>query len=85
MRQVHEESHGGTEGCNCPKRGFGTLRHRDDFSRLVSISYIYKISHTEQDSENESYLLSHVQTFEPMDCRPPGSSVRGVLQARTLE
>ena len=23
--------------------------------------------------------------YDPMDCSPPGSSVRGVLQARTLE
>ena len=43
MRQVHEESHGGTESCNCPKRSFRTLRHMDDFSSLISISCIYKI------------------------------------------
>ena len=31
-------------------------------------------------------LLSHVQLFsDPMYCSPPGSSVHGVFQARTLE
>ena len=29
--------------------------------------------------------LSHVQLFVDVDCSPPGSSVRGILQARTLE
>ena len=33
-------------------------------------------------------VLSHfscVQLCDPRDCRPPGSSVHGILQARTLE
>ena len=31
-------------------------------------------------------LLSQVQLFrEPMECRPPGASVHGISQARTLE
>ena len=30
-------------------------------------------------------LLSRVQLCNPMDCSPPGSSVHGILQARTLE
>ena len=30
-------------------------------------------------------LLSCVQLCDPMDCSPPGSSVHGILQARTLE
>ena len=30
-------------------------------------------------------LLSCVQLCNPMDCRPPGSSVHGILQARILE
>ena len=31
-------------------------------------------------------IFSHVQLFcDPMDCSPPGSSVRGILQARILE
>ena len=29
--------------------------------------------------------FSHVQLCDPMDCSPAGSSVHGVLQARTLE
>ena len=29
--------------------------------------------------------FSHVQLCDPMDCSPPGSSVHGILQARTLE
>ena len=29
--------------------------------------------------------FSHIQLCDPMDCRPPGSSVHGVLQARILE
>ena len=30
--------------------------------------------------------FSHVQFFvDPMDCSPPGSSVQGISQARTLE
>ena len=30
-------------------------------------------------------LWPHVCVHGPMDCSPPGSSVRGILQARTLE
>ena len=30
-------------------------------------------------------VLSHVRLCDPRDCGPPGSSVHGVLQARTLE
>ena len=30
-------------------------------------------------------LFSHVRPYDPMDCSPPGSSVRGILQARILE
>ena len=30
-------------------------------------------------------LQSHVTLCDPMDCRPPGSSVHGALQARILE
>ena len=30
-------------------------------------------------------VLSHVWLCDPMDCSPPGSSVRGIVQARTLE
>ena len=29
--------------------------------------------------------LGRVRLFDPMDCSPPGSSVHGILQARTLE
>ena len=29
--------------------------------------------------------LSHVRLCDPMDCNPPGSSVDGIFQARTLE
>ena len=29
--------------------------------------------------------LSQARLFEPMDCSPPGSSVHGILQARTLQ
>ena len=32
------------------------------------------------------WLLTHVQLFcDPMDYSPPGFSVHGILQARTLE
>ena len=27
----------------------------------------------------------HPTLFDPIDCSPPGSSVRGILQARILE
>jgi len=37
------------------------------------------------ESENESESLSHVQLSDPMDCSLPGSSVRGIFQARVLE
>ena len=30
-------------------------------------------------------LRSHTTLCDPMDCSPPGSSVHGFLQARTLE
>ena len=31
------------------------------------------------------WLLSHVRLCNPMGCKPPRSSVHGILQARTLE
>ena len=35
---------------------------------------------------SESVLVSQLSlTVTPMDCSPPGSSVHGILQARTLE
>ena len=34
----------------------------------------------------KGWLLSRVRLFcDPMECSPPGSSVHGILQARTLE
>ena len=33
----------------------------------------------------EGVSCSVVTLCDPMDCRPPGSSVHGILQARTLE
>ena len=36
-------------------------------------------------SENESVSRSVVSDSDPMDWDPPGSSVRGILQARILE
>ena len=30
-------------------------------------------------------LQSYLTLCDPMDCSPPGSSVHGILQARTLE
>ena len=49
-----------------------------------------RVSHLDQESVLLStvcaQLLSHVQLFvTPMDCRPPGSSVHGIFQARILE
>ena len=39
-----------------------------------------------QESENESEVTQSCLTLsDPMHCSPPGSSVPGVLQARTLE
>ena len=36
--------------------------------------------------ESESAIAQSCLTFcNPMDCSPPGSSVRGILQARILE
>ena len=32
-----------------------------------------------------AYSVSHAQLCGPMNCRPPGSSVHGILQARILE
>ena len=32
-----------------------------------------------------AYSLSRVRLCDPVDCSPPGSSVHGILQARTLE
>ena len=43
------------------------------------------------EAENASWLwcvcqsLTRVRLFDPVDCSPPGSSVRGILQARKLE
>ena len=36
-------------------------------------------------SESETVAQSCPTLCDPMECRPPGSSVRGILQARTLE
>ena len=36
-------------------------------------------------ADSQWVSLSRVQLCDPMDCSPPGSSVRGILQARILE
>ena len=37
------------------------------------------------DSQEVQLLQSHMTLCNPMDCRSPGSSVHGILQARKLE
>ena len=40
----------------------------------------------ESETESESEVAQSCPTLcDPMDCSPPGSSVHGILQARTLE
>ena len=49
---------------------------------MFSLLYLCLISTT----FSESVLVSQLcLTVNPMDCSPPGSSVRGILQARTLK
>ena len=47
----------------------GKRRRRGDWKPLLSLSYLVV---------SNSFVT-------PMDCSPPGSSVHGILQARTLE
>ena len=49
---------------------------------------IYKYTHTYLYTYMRVYVLSHFSCLtpcDPMDCRPLGSSVHGILQARILE
>ena len=36
-------------------------------------------------NENESVSRSVMHDCDPVDCSPPGSSIHGILQARTLQ
>ena len=41
---------------------------------------------TRRESESESEVVQSCPTLcDPVDCSPPGFSVRGILQARTLQ
>ena len=57
-------------------------------SKLISI-LAWLCDHFLYSTNNKLNVLSHfshVRLFcDPMDCSPPGSSVHGILQARTLE
>ena len=51
-------------------------------------SYCLRTTHGEQVKWSEEKVLvaqSCLTLCDPMDCSPPGSSIRGILQARTLE
>ena len=59
---------------------------------MLNISHIFPYSHESLQTHCIHQLLcclcqllSCVQLCNPMDCSPPGSSVRGILQARILE
>ena len=48
------------------------------------------VRHDSSAASSQSYrvsvlVLSRVRLCDPIDCSPPGSSVHGILQARTLE
>ena len=66
---------------------------QDDLHRCYGTQYSkrwssshYKMTSTKHHVSPCSYLFSRVQLFsDPMDCSPPGSSVHGISQARTLE
>ena len=52
------------------------------FIKKSNISVIIKGS----ESKSESEVAQSCPTlFDPMDCSPPGCSVHGIVQARTLE
>ena len=62
------------EQCKCPSTG----------ERIKKIRFIYTVGHCTCDVHADS--LSHVGLFaDSLDCRPPGSSVHGILQARIPE
>ena len=69
LSKVHLSSH---------KIGIKTASNSNSQCRLNDISYIKYI--TEQ-TLSQFYLT----LCDPADCSPPGSSVHGILQARTLE
>ena len=48
---------------------------------------LHRVGHDWNDLAAAAVLscFRHVQLCDPMDCSPPGSSVHGILQARTLE
>ena len=56
-------------GWSCPKSG-----HYQDLSRVSFEECMFAKS-----------LQSYLTLCDPMDCSPPGSSVQGILPARTLE
>ena len=48
------------------------------------------VRHDSSVASSQSYrvsvlFLSRIRLCDPMDCSPPGSSIHGILQARTLE
>ena len=47
--------------------------------------HIYKYVHTHTHIHKTVVTQSCPTLWDPMDCRPPGSSVHGILQARILE
>ena len=55
------------------------------FSLLRMTHESQQLSHLRGDAGSCSGAQSRLTLCDPMDCSPPGSSVRGILQARTLE
>ena len=53
--------------------------------QLALCSFLLSISIPLHRGTVHARMLSRVQLCDPTDCSPPGSSIHGILQARTLE
>ena len=50
------------------------------------VPFKIELGYSQKESERESEVAQSCLTLcDPMDCSPPGSSVHGIFQARTLE
>ena len=65
-------------------------RYLRNFS--VGFLFLHFLFFMVRDDQNSLYVCVHAKSLQlcptlcnPMDCSPPGSSIHGILQARTLE
>ena len=71
-------------GCSLPRLGSSARRFLPRIPKIHSIIVTHSKSHCSYFNWAQS-LHSCPALCDPLDCSPPGSSVHGIVQARTLE